>query len=152
MTSSYEDIYSCFLGKITDYKIASLDETDAIDLMNGWMKSVVAQPYIRRIFSNVICDDVEEKIDFELKIGIDEASDISFANEIISRGMVIEWLEPQVKSVVNTAQMFGGKDQKWYSQAQHLSELKDMLKTAKSELRRMICDYGYINNSYVNGE
>jgi hypothetical protein len=48
--------------------------------------------------------------------------------------------------------MYGGKEQKFYSQAQQLSELKDLLSTTKSEQRRIICDHGYVNNSYLRGE
>ncbi len=152
MTSSYEKIYSSFLSRVTDYSFVEVNEDDVIDLMNGWMKSVVSQPYVRRLFSSILFDDYEEVVEFELKTSVDDSADDDFVTEILSRGMVIEWLEPQVKSVVNIAQMFGGKEQKFYAQSSHMAELKDMLKTAKSELRRMICDYGYINNSYINGD
>ena len=152
MTSSYEKIYSSFLSRVTDYSFVEVNEDDVIDLMNGWMKSVVSQPYVRRLFSSILFDDYEEVVEFELKTSVDDSADDDFVTEILSRGMVIEWLEPQVKSVVNIAQMFGGKEQKFYAQSAHMAELKDMLKTAKSELRRMICDYGYINNSYINGD
>ena len=152
MTSSYEKIYSSFLSRVTDYSFVEVNEDDVVDLMNGWMKSVVSQPYVRRLFSSIIFDDYEEVVEFDLKTSVDDSADDDFVTEILSRGMVIEWLEPQVKSVVNIAQMFGGKEQKFYAQSTHMAELKDMLKTAKSELRRMICDYGYINNSYINGD
>ena len=152
MTSSYEKIYSCFLGKITDYSFVEMDENDAFDIMNERMKSVVSEPYIRRLFSSILFDDYEEVVEFELKNGVDESADADFVTEIFGRGMVIAWLEQQVKSVLYTAQKFGGKEQKFYSQAQHLSELQNMLKSTKTELRRMICDYGYINNPYIRGE
>lgn len=152
MTSQYEKIYSCFLGKITDYKFLELEESDAINLMNGYMRSVTARPYVRRLFSSIEFDDYAEVVNFKLKTSVDETSDEDFVTEILGQGMVIAWLEPQVKSVLNLSQFFGGKEQKWFSQAQHVNELQAMLKTAKSELRRMICDYGYVNNSYVNGE
>ena len=63
--------------------------------------------------------------------------------------MVIKWLEPQVKSKVNIAQMFGGKEQKFYSQSQHLSELKDMLETEKISLNKLIRDRGSVFNPYL---
>ena len=147
-----EDIYSSFLGKITDYNFVNISEDDVYELMSGYLKSAISQPYVRRLFSSIIMDDEVMEMTFELKNSIDEQSDKYFVSEVLSRGMVIAWLEPQVKSTANLAQMFGGKEQKWFSQAQHLTELKDLLSTAKSEQRRIICDHGYINNSYVRGE
>ena len=63
--------------------------------------------------------------------------------------MVIKWLEPQVKSKVNIAQMFGGKEQKWFSQATHLGEIKDLLENERIELNKLIRDRGSIYNPYL---
>ena len=40
MTSSYEDIYSRFLQKCTDYDFIELDEETVYDNMEGWLHSV----------------------------------------------------------------------------------------------------------------
>lgn len=152
MTSDYENIYSCFLSKITDYSFLSLPEDDIYDFMRGWMHSTTARPYIRRLFSSIQLDDEIQLLTFELTDPVDDDSDLDFTVEILARGMVIAWLEPQVKSVINISQMFGGKEQKFYAQANHLNELKGLLKEAKTELRKMIRDHGYINNSYLRGD
>lgn len=150
---SYEEnIYSSFLGKITDYNFNNISEDDVYELMNGYLKSAISQPYVRRIFSSISLDDEVMEMTFALKDSVDEESDKYFVTEVLSRGMVIAWLEPQVKSTLNTNQMYGGKEQKWFSQAQHLSELKDLLATTKAEQRRIICDHGYANNSYIRNE
>ena len=143
----YEKIYSCFLSKITDYKFLSLQTDDAYDLMRGWLHSAVSKPFIRKEFSTITFDDEIVTITFELARSIDKLSDEDYAVEIIAMGMVIEWMEPQVKSVVNMAQMFSGKEQKFYSQAQHLSEVKKMLDDAKVEIRRIIRDHGYFSGT-----
>lgn len=154
MTSlSYnDDVYSNFLGKITDYNFVNIHEDDIYELMHGYLKSAISQPYVRRLFSSISMDDEIMEMTFELKNGVDESADKDFIVEVLSKGMVIAWLEPQVKSTLNIAQMFGGKEQKFFSQAQQLSELKEMLSAAKAEQRRIICDHGYIYNSYVRGE
>ena len=144
----YDYIYSCFLSKVTDYKFVNIPTDDAYDLMNGWIKSAISKPYIRKEFSSIYMDNEISHINFEIKSFIDEQSDIDYGTEIITMAMVIEWLEPQVKSVLNTAQMFAGKEQKFYSQANHLAELQTMLKDAKIEIRRIIRDHGYFNHIY----
>lgn len=147
-----DDLYSSFLGKVTDYNFVNMSEDDVYELMFGYFKSAISQPYVRRLFSSVKMDDEIMEMTFALKDSVDEDSDKYFIIEVLSRGMVIAWLEPQVKSTVNLSQMYGGKEQKFYSQAQQLSELKDLLSTTKSEQRRIICDHGYVNNSYLRGE
>lgn len=149
MTSEYNDIYSRFLLRVTDYEFAGLDEKLAQGMMNGWMKATLSQPYIRRLFSSITADDDVEEIEFELANPIDESSDQDFAEEIIAQGMLVNWLSPQYHSVLNTAQFYSNSEQKYYSQANHMAELKDMYHNAKVDLRKMIRDRGIFNNSYI---
>lgn len=152
MTSNYEEIYSRFLSKITDYSFVSTDDYDLYQFMNSWMRSALSRPYIRRLFTTLTFDDEDVTLTYELSTSVNEDSDKDFVIELAAMGMVIEWLEPKVKSVINISQMYGGKEQKFYSQANHLIEIKSMLKDCKTELRKMIRDRGYIYNSYINGD
>ena len=149
MTSEYNDIYSRFLLRVTDYEFSGLDEKLAQEMMNGWMKSTLSWPYIRRLFSFITADDDVEEIEFELANPQDDSSDQDFAEEIIAQGMVVSWLSPQYHSVLNTAQFYSNSEQKYYSQANHMAELKEMYRGAKSDLRKMIRDRGTFNNSYI---
>lgn len=149
MTSEYNDIYSRFLLRVTDYEFSGLDEKLAQEMMNGWMKATLSQPYIRRLFSSLTADDDVEEIEFELANPQDDSSDQDFAEEIIAQGMVVSWLSPQYHSVLNTAQFYSNSEQKYYSQANHMAELKEMYRDAKSDLRKMIRDRGTFNNSYI---
>lgn len=152
MTSEYGNIYSRFLLRVTDYEFSGLDEKLAQEMMNGWMKATLSQPYIRRLFSSLTVDDDVEEIEFELVNATDEGQDQDFAEEIIAQGMVINWLEPQYHSVVNTAQFFSNSEQKFYSQANHMAELREMYNNAKANLRKMIRDRGTFYNSYISAD
>jgi hypothetical protein len=79
-------------------------------MMNGWMKSTLSWPYIRRLFSFITADDDVEMVEFELAKPIDEQSDLDFAEEVIAQGMVVNWLSPQYHSVLNTAQFFSNSE------------------------------------------
>lgn len=150
MTISYEKIFTSFLSRITDYKFASLNIDDANSLMVSWLHNSVKQPYLRRLFNTIDLQDDILLMTYELKNSVDDDNDQDFVIELLSKGMVIEWLEPQVTSVANIAQVFGGKDQKFYAQANHLSVTKELLNEKKTELRKFIRDRGYIYNSYIN--
>ena len=150
MTSEYSSIYSRFYLRITDYKLAGLDEAVVKQMMSGWMKSVLSKPYVRRLVSSLENDEDIEEIEYELKFPVSEEEDQDFFEEVVATGMVVEWLEPKYHSVLNTAQFFSNSDQKWYSQANHMTELRAMYHESKNALRKLIRDRGYINNSYLN--
>lgn len=148
MTSlSLDDVYSNFLDKVTDFDISNYEEDVANELLMGYLKGALSIPYLRAIFNDISVDDYDNVVNYTLKTeaGFDE----QFILELLSKGMVIKWLEPQVKSKVNISQMFGGNDQKWFSQASHLSELKGLLENERIELNKLIRDRGSIYNPYL---
>ena len=65
--------------------------------------------------------------------------------------MVAEWLQPRYESEVNVLQLFSNTDIKFYSQANHMAELREMYHRAKNDLRKIIRDRGYISNVYLAG-
>lgn len=149
MTSTYEDIYSRFYLRVTDYELAGQSEKIVKEMMNGWMKSVLSQPYVRRLFDTLAIDDDVEEIEYALKFPVSEGEDQNFVEEMIVLGMVVQWLSPKYHSVLNTAQMFTNSEQRFYSQAAHMTELKEMYHRAYNDLRKIIRDRGYIFNTYL---
>lgn len=151
MTSNYNNIYERFLGKITDYKFVQLPEADATAMMKEWLRSSLADPYIRRLFSSLTLDDEIMLLTYTMANSVDDDQDQEFVEEVLAVSMITKWLEPQVRNITNVAQFFGGKEQKFYSQSNHLSELRGLLEDTKIQLRGMIRDRGYIYNSYLTG-
>lgn len=150
MTSlSYDKIFSDFLGSVTDYNLVSMEQEDAYSLMTEHLHKTLSQSYIRRLFSSIELNDSGEEITFEMSYVVDEDSDIDFVRNILSKGMVVEWLKPQVRSKINISQFFGGKETKFYAQSSHVAELRGMLQDTELELRKAIRDRGYIYNSYL---
>ena len=153
MTSlDYNKVYSRLFGKIEAYDFISLPEEDIYDLLCGWLHSAVANPYVRRLFSSFNFDDLIQQMTYEMKYSIDDYSDEEFIIEILSIGMAVSWLEPKVHSFTNIAQFFGSKEEKFYSQSQHISELRGLVRDFKQQQRRMIADRGYAWNTYLDGE
>lgn len=149
MILQYEDIFSVFLRKVNELKLLQQDDSCTVGEMVEWLHSASASPRLRAKFSILICRDKEAEIEFELKTPVDTYSDCEFVKDIFARGMVIAWYEPQLNNVLLTKQMFGGKEEKYYSQAAHLKELKSVVDGVKVELTKLLRDYGYLNNSYL---
>ena len=124
MTSNLSAIFSRFYLKITDYHLAGLEEDVAQELLGGYLRSAISRPMIRRLFSSVailpaetiITEDdeevqLEERLEYEMLEPLDD-SDGDFIENVLVTGMIVEWLDPQVYSVLNTAQFFGNSEQK----------------------------------------
>lgn len=150
MTSEFESIYSRFYLRVEDYNMIGLKENLVNEMMNGWMRSTLSKPYVRRLFDTLTIDEDMEELEYTMKFPVSDEEDQDFVEEVIAHGMVVEWLSPKYHSTLNTAQMFSNSEQKFYSQANHMSELKDMYHRAKNDLRKLIRDRGYINNSYLS--
>ena len=153
MTSlEYKNVYSRLFSKIEAYDFIDLPVNDLNDLLCDWIHSASANPYVRRLFNTFSLDDEIQEISYEMKYSVDEFSDVEFVTEILALGVVVAWLEPKVNSINNVAQMFGSKDEKFYSQSQHLSELENLVNNSRKLQRRMIADRGYVWNTYLDGE
>lgn len=151
MTSvKYETIFNLFLGNITDIKLASLDEEDAKTLMTEYLHKSLAATYLNRLFSSYSLDDETRQFSFTMAYDT-KKDETDFICNAIAKWMVYEWIHNQVRSVVNTAQFFGGAEQKYYSQQAHLSELRNLEESLYKECRFFVMDRGWINNSYLGG-
>lgn len=149
MTLQYEDIFSTFLCKITDYSFLEYDESLIKERMVSWLHSASSSPRLRAKFSSFTLNDDASALEFFLKNSSSEQADCDFVIDVLARSMVIAWLEPEVKNVLLTKQLLTSGDEKFYAQANHVSQLEQMLTTAKAELKNILRDYGYLNNSYV---
>ena len=150
MTSlSYDEVFDDFLGRVADYDFSKMDESTANYLMSEYLQKVLSRSYIRRLFSSIQYDKEIHIIEFEIDNQVDDEADLEFVKTILSKGMVVEWLEPQVRNKVNISQFFGGKEQKYYSQSNHIAELRALLEDTERDLRREIRDRGYIYNPYL---
>lgn len=136
--TSYEAIYNRFLTKITDYELAFVPEEDMELMLHGWLLSAIAK--FRKCASNLSDRDDEQKC-FNIDL-VDEEI------EILSLLMISEWIEPQLNSVLLTHQFFGGKEEKFYAQANQLSELKALRNDTRTEARKLMRDYTYAHSNY----
>lgn len=150
MLLPYETVFSRTRGRVNDPKELSLNENDLLEIYKERLHNVIGKPRVRRLFSSIVLDDLGENIHFTLNDSVDEASDIDFVTDLLILGMAIEWLQPQVDSILHTSVMIGGKEEK-----KLLDNHNNMIKrldSMKTELNKMIRDYGYMYNSYINSE
>lgn len=138
MATPYETIYDRFLSSISDYDLAMLPEEDIEDLLHGWMLRAIADFYNCKV-------DLEDRDDEIRCFNIDLSN---WEIDVLAKFMVAAWLNDQTASITLTKQMFGGKEEKWFSQSSHLDSLVALRDNIRTEARKMSRDRSYINNSY----
>lgn len=147
---SYNEIFSRVLNKINDPKELSLDENDLFVIYTERLHSVIGKPRVRKLFSSITFDDELQEMQFELNSSVDEYSDKDFVLEILTLGMIIEWLQPQVDSILHTSVMIGGKEEKKI--LDNYKNIIERLDSMKKEQYKLMRDYEYLNRSYINGD
>lgn len=140
--TSYEKIYDRFLQKITDYKMLDLMDTEIRQECAKWLSSAIAK--FRR------CKNDLSQRDDELETFTVELLDVEI--EILSTLMVSEWLAPQLNSVLYTSQFFGGKEERWFAQANQLDKLMTLKGNNDLEAKKLMRDYGYQNKLWNREE
>lgn len=148
---SYDEIFSNFLGNITDPVLAEQAESLANEIMVEYLHKAVSAVYVRRLFSSITLDDDIQTLTFTMKTTVDESADKDFVSTMLGKSMAVQWITPQVQSKVNIAQMFTGSTKKFYSQSAHLTELRALKSDMEKDLQSYILTRGSFYNNYVEG-
>ena len=149
LSVTFDAIYSRFLSKVQAYDLLELGTEECLEQMNEWLKSVKSNPRVRKCFATLTLDDIGKNVSFVLRNPVDNDSDIDFAIELFGIGVALKWVTPKYYSLINTAQFFGTKEQKYYSQSNHMAEIGNMYSQLKLELHKHIASHGYYFNSYI---
>ena len=139
MATSYEEIYNLAANKITDPEIALLLPEDIEELFHGYLISAIHK---FRKCKNDLSNRDDELRQFNVDL-------LDVEKEILAILVVREWLKPQLYSALLTKQVFSDKEQKYYSQSSHLSELRALDETLKIEAQKLSRDYTYGNSEYL---
>lgn len=137
MATPYSTVTDRFLNKITDFDLGKLAESDVEEVLFNFMYSACSKFHT-------------SSIDLSDRDGILEQFNETLTEDIIdiiSEGMIVEWLKPKVLHTDNLANFLNNKDLSVAaSPANILKEIKDTLKESRAEFDRLIKEYSYINS------
>ena len=136
--TSYAEIYDRATRYITDFDLAAMSDTDLEDTLHGYLVSAISN--FRRC-KNDLSDRDDEIRQFNTDL-------LDVEKEILAILVARAWLQPQINSTLLTAQVFSDKEQKYYSQAAHLSELLNLDEKLKLDAQKLSRDYSYSFGSY----
>ena len=136
MGTPFEKVYSRFLSRTTDFNLAELDDYTLNEMLKSWLYSAIVKA---RTSSDLSRDDDSEIFNANL-------SDLDI--ELLAMGMTLAWLDQTLNSTELTLQFLGGKEEKFYSQAAHLTALRDLRSDTLREMQQLYTYDTYVNNDY----
>lgn len=140
MATPYENIYNRFSQKITDFNLVEVDDYSLDEMLLGWLNSSIVNVRKRDRNLSLRDDDAQE---FQ-----EDLSDLEV--EMLALGMKLAWIDQYLNSTENVLQFIGGKEEKYYSQANHISELRELRKDTLREMNSLHNYDTYVNNSYFD--
>ena len=140
MATPYEKIYDSFSQKITDFNLVEVDDYSLEKMLLGWLNTAIVKT--RK------CQHDLSQRDEALQIFKEDLSDLEI--ELLAMGMLDAWVSQYLNSTENVLQFIGGKEEKFYAQSSHISELRAIRDENLREMNRLHNYYTYTNNSYFN--
>lgn len=135
MATTFTDVYSHFLSKISDYDILEFDIGDREDVLERYLISAVSE-------FKKNCQEVDLAYDRDVKEFEADLSDQIL--EIITTGMAYYWLNPQILNTDNLRNVMNTKDFEMYSPANLLLQLRTLRNDLRKEFTNMIYEYSYL--------
>jgi hypothetical protein len=133
MATPFEDVYSFFLSKVTDFSFANFTDDELEDELDQFLRSASS-----KFFS---AGDVRLQKDLTVKEFANDLTDLE--KEILASLMVVEYLNPKIIATENMKQFLASKEYKIYSQANHLSKMIELRNQVKSEVNHLMTLYSY---------
>ena len=135
----YDIFTGAFLNKISEFEFMRLDDNNRTEIVDGYLKRAVSA--FRKncrydLFST--CDD--DAREFAVDISDDDLDELV---EIISEGMVVQWLKPYIYQQEILQNTISTRDYSQYSPAELLNRVGSTYNQAKSDYTQMIREYSY---------
>lgn len=139
MSVPYDIFTHAFLSKISEYDFANLKDFERTNIVDGYMKRAIAE--FKKVclydFSTTSDDNVRE-----FNVDIPE-EDIDELADIISEGMVVQWLKPFTYKQENFENVMNTKDFSTYSPSELLLRIGNAYSDARKTFVNMIREYSY---------
>ena len=138
MSVSYDLFTGAFLGKVTEYDFLHLDEYDRNNMGDGYMKRACSQ------FDKVCVYDLSDHDDIIRQFNIDiPNNEIDEILDIVSEGMLVQWMKPYVYKQDNLVQLLNTKDFTNYSPAELFRQVNSAYNSVAKRFTNMIREYSY---------
>jgi len=135
----YDKFTDAFLSKITEYDFINLKDFERNHLIDGYMKRAIAAfKKICKYDLTTTADDMVREFDVEIENG-----DLDELVEIISEGMLVQWMKPYTYKQEGLESVLNTKDFTTYSPAELLMRIGNAYAAARKDFTNMMREYSY---------
>lgn len=135
----YDVFAGAFLAKISEYSFLSLAEKDRTEMVDGFMKRALSA-FRKNCKYDLFTTGNDETRTFSVDI---PEADLTEIADIVSEGMVSQWLKPYVNKQENLENVLNTKDVTTYSPAELLMRVGNAYTKVQRDYTNMIREYSY---------
>lgn len=139
MYVSYDTFEDAFLQKITEYEFLQFEEEDREHLIDSYMKRSISAfaPICEYDLVGTADDEARE---FKTDIAPKDVDELS---EIVSEGMLVQWIKPYVFKQENLENVMTTRDFTVYSPSELLHRVSSVYDSARKNFANMMREYSY---------
>lgn len=139
MSVPYDIFTKAFLSKITEFEFVNMKDFERNETIDGYMKRAIS------IFKKnckydltTTADDYTREFDVEI-----EDNDLDEIVEIVSEGMLVQWMKPYTYKQENLESVLNTRDFTTYSPAEMLLRISNAYAAARKDFIQAIREYSY---------
>lgn len=139
MSIPYDSFTEAFLDKISEFELSQLEDNIRTEMVDKYMKRAVSA-FRKNCKVDLFTtgDDVERVYDVD--VSQEDAEELI---DIISEGMIVQWLKPYVYQADLLRNLMNTRDYTLYSPAELLLRVGNQHKAAQRDFIQMIREYSY---------
>lgn len=139
MSLSYDVFTEAFIAKVTEYDFIRLSEDDRQIIIDGYLKRALTA-FKKNCLYDLFTTADDDKREFNVDISGDDLDEIV---EIVSEGMLIQWMKPLVYRQENLEDLLNTKDFTVYSPAELLLRIGNAYTKVQKDYLQLIREYSY---------
>ena len=146
MSIPYDWFTGAFLSKVSEYELIRLADDERQMIVDGYMKKAFAafRPMCQYDFSSTAND--EQRV---FNVDVDD-SDVDEIVDIISEGMLYNWMKPYVYRQENLENALSTRDFTVFSPAELLLRISGAYDTVRKNFLQMMREYSYRHGDLTN--
>lgn len=139
MSISYDAFAGAFLQKISEYNFIDIPEKNRTAIVDGYMKRAI-NSFKKNCKYNLVSTGDDTAREFAADI---PEADLDEIIDIVSEGMVVQWLKPYVYKQDLLENVLNTKDFSTYSPSELLHRVSGLYTKAQKDYIQAIREYSY---------
>ena len=139
MSVPYDMFTKAFLAKVNEYDFVTMDMFDRNDLVDGYMKRAISHfRHVCKYDLSTTSDDIVREFFVDI-----EEDDMDEILDIVSEGMVAQWMKPYVYKQDSLEIFLNTRDFTAYSPAEMLLRIGEAYRAVNRNFTNMMREYSY---------